>query len=54
MYTSDRKPPIADYIYGLGGRDMTPGLIKEVFSDLAEVAKAGRVEHQVRYIGVRE
>ncbi len=54
MYTADSKPPIADYIYGLGGRDMTPGLIKEVFRDLANVAKAGKVEQNVHYIGVRE
>jgi hypothetical protein len=33
---------------------MTPGLIKDVFGDLDEVAQKGKVEHQVRYIGVRE
>jgi pyruvate ferredoxin oxidoreductase alpha subunit len=54
MYTAEKRPPIADYIYGLGGRDMTPGLIKDVFGDLDEVAQKGKVEHQVRYIGVRE
>ncbi|MCF7948830.1 MAG: pyruvate ferredoxin oxidoreductase [Spirochaetia bacterium] len=53
MYSSGQRPPIADYIYGLGGRDMTPGLIEEVFRDLDKVAKTGKVEQSVHYIGVR-
>jgi len=53
MYSAGQRPPIADYIYGLGGRDMTPGLIEEVFRDLDKVAKTGKVEQSVHYIGVR-
>jgi len=42
--------PMVNCIYGLGGRDMTPGLIEPVLEDLL----AGNIEPRVRYVGVRE
>ena len=42
--------PMINCIYGLGGRDTGPGLMKPVFEDLL----AGNVEPRVRYVGIRE
>jgi pyruvate ferredoxin oxidoreductase alpha subunit len=42
--------PMINCIYGLGGRDTGPGLMKPVFEDLL----AGNVEPRVQYVGVRE
>lgn len=43
--------PISGYIYGLGGRDITPEMIASVFADL----KSGRLhEDQAFHLGVRE
>jgi len=43
MYTSDSKPVISNYIYGLGGRDMTIALIKDIFKELKANADAGKL-----------
>ncbi len=45
--------PIVDYVFGLGGRDITPAEIEGIGCDLLEVAVAGRVHTPVQYIGVR-
>lgn len=43
--------PVSGYIYGLGGRDITPEMIAGVFGDLKE----GRLhEDTAAYLGVRE
>ncbi len=46
--------PVVNYIYGLGGRDVTLGDLRQVVEDLIRVAKAGKVERQLTYMGVRE
>jgi len=46
--------PLASYIYGLGGRDIFPGDIRRVFTDLAEMAASGQSPAEAAYIGVRE
>jgi pyruvate ferredoxin oxidoreductase alpha subunit len=46
--------PVADYVYGLGGRDIRPGEIELVFRELLEVAVTGQVDSRVTYLGVRE
>ena len=45
-----KEIPMMNCIYGLGGRDIGPRLIKPVFEDLL----VGNVEPRVRYVGVRE
>ena len=43
--------PVSGYVYGLGGRDITPEMIAGVFSDL----KAGKIfEEEAHHLGVRE
>ena len=54
MYESGRRPPITDYIFGLGGRDIFPKDIEKVFEDLEEIKKTGKVESLVNYLGVRD
>ncbi len=39
-----------NYIYGLGGRDLTPGLVESAFNDLFE----GKDDPKMRYLGLRE
>ena len=46
--------PIADYVYGLGGRDILPGEIAEVYRDALKMAETGQVERMVTYLSVRE
>ncbi len=46
--------PVADYIFGLGGRDIKPSEIESVYRDLLRVAETGKVERLVTYLSVRE
>jgi pyruvate ferredoxin oxidoreductase alpha subunit len=46
--------PVADYVYGLGGRDVLPGEIEGVFRDALEIAETGQVKQMVTYLSVRE
>ncbi|MBU0671790.1 MAG: pyruvate ferredoxin oxidoreductase [Candidatus Margulisbacteria bacterium] len=50
LYDLANKPKIINYIYGLGGRDITVEDIHSVFADLQKVDKKA----QVNYLGVRE
>lgn len=54
FYESEKKPPMVNYIYGLGGRDVGTDQIETVYRDLAEIASDGKVEGLVRYLGLRE
>jgi len=46
--------PLADYVYGLGGRDIRPGEIESVYRDMLRAAETGKVEQRVTYLSVRE
>ncbi|MFO8007135.1 MAG: transketolase C-terminal domain-containing protein [Candidatus Brocadiia bacterium] len=46
--------PMVDFIYGLGGRDLSLDDVTNVFHELAEAAETGRVEPETRFVGVRE
>jgi len=48
------RVPLADYVFGLGGRDITPTQIESVYRDLLDIAERGQVEQLVTYLGVRE
>lgn len=54
MYDAKKRPPIVDYIYGLGGRDVNLDHIRKVYNDLVEIARTGEVTQVVNYLGVRE
>jgi pyruvate ferredoxin oxidoreductase alpha subunit len=48
MYGKDI--PIYNYIYGIGGRDLTPDLVESAYNDLFE----GKDDPKMRYLGLRE
>ncbi len=43
LYQNDNRPVINNYIYGLGGRDMTQENLKEIFRDIKRNADEGRL-----------
>jgi len=54
MYGMENAPTVVDYIYGIGGRDVTMDHIKSVYDDLAKIVKTGQVERTLTYLGIRE
>ena len=54
LYDLPNRPPVVNYIYGLGGRDTPPHLIRKIYQDLQKIAETGRVEQLVSFIGLRE
>ncbi len=57
LYHLDRKrkkrPLLVNYVYGLGGRDLDPGLVENIFMELLKIAKEGEVKEPLRFVGVR-
>ena len=53
MYTCNINVPTTNYIYGLGGRDVKMENIFEVFSDLEDISKTGKVTKVTNYLGLR-
>ena len=53
FYESGKRPPMVNYIYGLGGRDVGTDQVESVYRDLAKVA-GGKKMDLVRYLGLRE
>lgn len=45
--------PIANYVFGLGGRDITPAEIEGILANLVQAAERGEVIQPVTYVGVR-
>lgn len=54
MYDLPQRPLAINYVYGLGGRDVTVEHFRQVFGALADIAKAGETGETCRYIGVRD
>jgi len=46
--------PIINYIYGLGGRDISVSLLHRMVKDTYDVAKKGKADKVLSYLGVRE
>ena len=54
LYDLPNKPPLANYIYGLGGRDTSPYMIDGVYSDLQKIAETGQIKDKIKFVGLRE
>ncbi len=54
LYESDIKPLITNYIYGLGGRDISISQIESVYNDLKKAVEKNKIEKAINYLGVRE
>ncbi|RDU69339.1 2-oxoacid:ferredoxin oxidoreductase subunit alpha [Helicobacter brantae] len=51
---SSSKPILSNYIYGLGGRDMTQEMLNEIYQELDNNAKAGKLTHATQqFVGLR-
>ncbi|MCX7994181.1 MAG: pyruvate ferredoxin oxidoreductase [candidate division WOR-3 bacterium] len=53
LYESEARPLLKNYIYGLGGRDISIEEIETVFEQLLEIKERGRVDKEIVYYGVR-
>jgi pyruvate ferredoxin oxidoreductase alpha subunit len=53
LYGSGASAGLVNYIYGLGGRDISTEEIAKVFDDLKTVATAGTPSDTVRFVGLR-
>ncbi len=53
MYSSKNRPPIIDYVYGLGGRELPPKLIRKAFEEVLNLREEPETP-VVKYLGVRE
>jgi pyruvate ferredoxin oxidoreductase alpha subunit len=54
MYDAESHPIIADFIYGLGGRDTHPKEFRKVYDDMHRMLHAGHVDKLVHFVGLRE
>jgi len=54
MYDLPERPLAVNYVYGLGGRDVTVEHFRQVFCALEEIAATGQTGEVFRYIGVRD
>jgi len=61
LYDYEPRPAIVNYVYGLGGRDITLNHINTVYEDLMDISRNGKhakgrttVGDLVTYLGVRE
>jgi pyruvate ferredoxin oxidoreductase alpha subunit len=53
LYHLPKKPLIANYIHGLGGRDTGPPLIRGIFESLLAIKDRGEVGDPMNYVGAR-
>lgn len=55
LYDSDPRPQVLPFIYGLGGRDITPDNIEQAFAMLEDAARSSkRASIERRYLNLRE
>jgi pyruvate ferredoxin oxidoreductase alpha subunit len=54
MYEQKTKPLLSNYIYGLGGREISLEDIRKIFDEQNEIAKSGKVKQLIQHFGVRE
>jgi pyruvate ferredoxin oxidoreductase alpha subunit len=53
LYDLEKRPAIINYIYGLGGADVTLELIRQVFGDLVDLADGVHEPGRLVYLGAR-
>lgn len=53
LYDLDRRMPVIDYIYGLGGSDVRTDLIERVFADLSDITSGTAAPSGLVYLGAR-
>ncbi len=54
VYTTASRPIVTNYIYGLGGRDLTLEQIKDIYRELKKNADAGEITTKIQqFVGLR-
>lgn len=54
LINTPNRPLVSNLIYGLGGRDMTVALLKDIYRTLDKEAKEGKLSGKIqRFVGVR-
>jgi pyruvate ferredoxin oxidoreductase alpha subunit len=53
LYDADRRPHLKNYVYGLGGRDISIEDIEAIYDELFAIQKTGKVDEDIVYFGVR-
>jgi len=54
LYDLKSRVPVVNYIYGLGGRDISIVQIERAFNELGAIASTGQVDQLINYLGLRE
>lgn len=54
LYDLDNRPKMINYVYGLGGRDITTTDFEYIYNELFEIACTGQTGDVYRHIGQRE
>ncbi len=54
LYNENQQIPVINYVYGLGGRDVTVTSLICVFEDMQEAVRTGEIGESYRYLSVRE
>jgi pyruvate ferredoxin oxidoreductase alpha subunit len=54
FYDESTKPYLINYIYGLGGRDMTVDLIGDIYKNLQKTPKTDLIKKPIQFVGLRE
>jgi pyruvate ferredoxin oxidoreductase alpha subunit len=55
LYHERSKPILVDYVYGLGGRDLSPDMVSTMINQLVKDLERGYIpeEERLRFLGVR-
>ncbi|UMZ75225.1 hypothetical protein [Natranaerofaba carboxydovora] len=53
-YDYDKKPLMTNYIYGLGGRDLSVELVQQATEEMQDIVRNGEVKQTVNYLGLKE
>jgi pyruvate ferredoxin oxidoreductase alpha subunit len=54
FFETEKRPLIMDVVYGLGGRNVGVEDIREVFTKLGQVVRAGVIQEPVHYLSLRD
>lgn len=54
MYTSSLNVPTINYVYGLGGKDVTTDDINSVFNELIEIKNGKKIDTVQKFLGLKE
>ena len=54
MYSAEKRVPIVGFIAGLGGREITIPVTKEMFEVTQKAAEKGEAGQEIHWVGVRE